>query len=289
MPIAFLGSLRTDNYHGRPAAFSRASTSLPLPTALLQREVVGDSMTLIEQRLLLALLYLGWEALPFPRQAVEVAGAEIREAIGHCGAESNAALRAGFERLAARTLRIADPLDPRFPIESPVLTAWSYCRQAAGFRWIIGDAVADWCAESFTYARLDLSIVAALRLPTAIRLYEVCCALAPRVHAMKTIEIDEFRSLFDCGAKYAKFSEFDSRVVKPAVNEVNAKSPYSLTCTWSSSRRGRRKPDRVQLSVQAKASPVVPPRIQTRPMQPSEFLQATQCACCLPIPASGDR
>jgi hypothetical protein len=280
MPLSFLGSLTTDGYYGRPAAYdSKKTTSLPLPNALVSRETVDGPMTLIELRLLHALLYLSWEAMLLPDQPAEMAGAELRKVIGYEGAEGNSSIRAGFDRLASRTLRIKSPWDINAIIETPVFRSWSYCRKSARFWWIVSAAIEEWCQENIAFAPIDLNVIAALQTPAAIRLYEICCAMAPRTYSSKIIDIPEFRNLFDIGIKYPKFSEFTGRVVTPAVNQVNTVSPFDVTTKWLSRARDGRY-DGVQVSVTTKSKHQVPRRVSSKPMQLREFPDLAPCTCC---------
>lgn len=89
--------------------------------------------------------------------------------------------------------------------------------------------------QNFTQYRL--SNIVQLTSSHAIRVYELLVSWAGQGVLFKELEIDEFRDLLAIGGKYRQISELKSRVIAPALEQINDSTDFELDVSFRKSRR----------------------------------------------------
>jgi plasmid replication initiation protein len=72
-----------------------------------------------------------------------------------------------------------------------------------------------------------LKEISSLRSSYSIRLYELIKQFEQTGN--RTISLEKFRDFFQLGEKYNEFKHLRARVIKPAINELNKKSPLTIS------------------------------------------------------------
>ena len=91
------------------------------------------------------------------------------------------------------------------------------------------------CRLREQFSRYRLEHVAQFSSSYAIRLYELL--IQWREKGARTVEIEWLRERFDLGDKYQNIRDFKARILKPAVEQINAHS--DLWVEWEQHKRGR--------------------------------------------------
>lgn len=138
----------------------------------------------------------------------------------------------------------------------------------ARFRWVDGVKYFDgegrvefdftkWVKPYLTelqgsYTSYRLLDIGRLRSAHAIRLYELLMRYQDT--GFRTDKLDRLKELFGVQEKYSKWYEFERRVLKPSVKNINESSNWKVT--YSTKKKGR-KIDRVEFKFHLKDQPLL--------------------------------
>jgi plasmid replication initiation protein len=86
------------------------------------------------------------------------------------------------------------------------------------------------------YTKVDLKAVCALESTYSVRLFELCRQF--RDTGILILPIHEIRRLFCLENKYQAFTDLRTKVIQPAVDEINDKTPFDGRMKWRMKKRG---------------------------------------------------
>ena len=198
------------------------------------------TLSLAEQRLLLfAIAQLDSRTGPGSRICLTITAAEIADTFRLSNVRAYNLLTEVAERLYERSVLIHAP-DPERPEVEKELTRWvsriRYIPQKGSVELVFSEGIVPLlCRLREQFSRYRLEHVAQFSSSYAIRLYELL--IQWREKGARTVEIEWLRERFDLGDKYQNIRDFKARILKPAVEQINAHS--DLWVEWEQHKRGR--------------------------------------------------
>lgn len=198
------------------------------------------TLSLAEQRVLLfAIAHIDSRTSPGSRICLLITAGEMAEAFKLSTVRAYNLLTEVAERLYERSVLIHAP-DPERPEVEKVLTRWvssiRYLPQRGAVELVFAEGIVPLlCSLRQQFSRYRLEHVAQLSSSYAIRLYELL--IQWRERGTRTVELDWLRERFDLQGKYANIRDFKARILKPAVQQINAHS--DLWVDWEQHKRGR--------------------------------------------------
>lgn len=87
------------------------------------------------------------------------------------------------------------------------------------------------------FTKYRLKHIAQLTSSYAVRIYELIVGWASQGDDMKQITLDELRDLLAIGLKYKQFGELRTRVIQPAVEQINESTNYNLEVSYRKRKR----------------------------------------------------
>lgn len=156
----------------------------------------------------------------------EIRTAELRDAT-----DRNKRLSDSIERLM-QTICVAVDEAKEFETRTPLLSSNKLEIQAndGTFRYKFTEELAALLKDSTIFAKLDLEVMRSFRSKYAFSLYE---AIARRVRMKRFTEnltIDELRNILGVeSGKLPMYRNLNLRAIQPAVEEVNAITPYKVS------------------------------------------------------------
>lgn len=254
-----LGTYIYDATHAAPFVaktdIGRANL-LPFPHILIdRRHVDGPEMSPLALRLFYALLFVSWNILgqTTSGQLLAYGARPLLRAIGRPRQESLSDLRLAFEELTACMFMLPG-LDDQEHVKAPLLSEQHVDREGRAF-WAFSAQVLRCCGHAgFTYSWLNLAITSRLPSLAALRLYELGAAIQKREYKRLDFGIDDLRLALEVGTSYRSWSDFNRKLLTPALNSISREASFALT------HEGRspichRKVSRVTLYVTPTSSP----------------------------------
>jgi hypothetical protein len=250
MPANRLGDTPVGNKKIVPATRAKApppkatgnpfdlSTDPTVPKALgvIHASEQAGNLTATDKKLFNWLLAVAYPDL-MTRELHTVPIADVRVCLG--SHESNDRVRASATRLAEVVLKY-DYLDadgnerwtagPLLWVDGP--------KYEGVLRFQFPAMLKPLLAEPALFARLRLAVLGQFRSKYAITLYELLEIYANRERPVWGVATEDLRALLSVGDKMKNFKDFRSRVLDPAVSEVNDKS--DLTVSFEEEKDGRR-------------------------------------------------
>jgi hypothetical protein len=214
------------------------STDPTVPKALsaIQASEQGGELTATDRKLFNWLLAVAYPTL---RENVEfkVLTADVRAYLG--SHESNDRVIAAVERLSNVRLRLDyfAETDEERRYTGPLIVGDTPKQDGVIF-FQFPERLKPMLAEPAMYARLRLAVMGQFRSKYAVVLYELLELYSNRDRPVWTVTIEDLRALVGVGDKMRNFKDFRSRVLDPALQEINDKA--DLTAEVEEVRDGRR-------------------------------------------------
>ena len=226
------------------------STDPTVPKALgaIHASEQAGNLTVTDKKLMNWLLAVAYPDL-LTKEEHRVSMAEVKTFLGS-EHESNDRVRASFSRLSKVALDFdifGDDARARTKLGQPSAGEWvaSPLLWARGSKEGNGHVVFGFppplrplLAEPAMYARLRLAVVGQFRSKYAITLYEMLEVYSNRENPAWPVAVEDLRALLGVRNKMPNFKDFRSRVLDPAVSEINDKS--DITVEFTELKDGRR-------------------------------------------------
>lgn len=210
--------------------------TVPKALGAIQASEQGGELTATDRKLFNWLLAVAYPTL---RETVEfrVLTADVRAYLGNH--ESNDRVMASVERLANVRLRLdyfADDDEER-RYTGPLIVGDTPKHDGVIY-FQIPERLKPMLTEPAMYARLRLAVMGQFRSKYAVVLYELLELYANRQQPIWSVAIEDLRALVGVGDKMPNFKDFRSRVLDPALSEINDKA--DIAATVEEVRDGRR-------------------------------------------------
>lgn len=196
------------------------------PKELIELRNTG-ALTLQDRRVFNKLVENAWGPnLGKPGHWFEIRTADLRDAT-----DRNKRLSDSIERLM-QTICVAVDKSGEFETRTPLLSSNKLDTQVNNgtFRYKLTEELADLLKDSTIFAKLDLEVMRSFRSKYAFSLYE---AVARRIRMKRFTEnltIDELRDILGVEEdKLGAYKNLNKYAIQPAVTEVNAITPYTVS------------------------------------------------------------
>lgn len=191
-------------------------------------------LTLNEQRIILACASKLDGRKPMPKDGIFVLAAkEFMELFGADEKNAYAALKEAADRLYERDIK-------RIEGKGRTRMRWVYKAHYQDGEGLVKIGFSPEIAPYLTmlhkqFTSYRLQDVASLGSPYAIRLYEMLAQYAST--GLFVISVDDLKERLGLTEKYARFSNFRSRVIQPSVDDVVAHTMFDVQ--WKAIKKGR--------------------------------------------------
>lgn len=196
------------------------------PKELIELRNTG-ALTLQDRRVFNKLVENAWGPnLGKPGHWFEIRTADLRDAT-----DRNKRLSDSIERLM-QTICVAVDEAGEFETRTPLLSSNKLETQVNNgtFRYKLTEELADLLKDSTIFAKLDLEVMRSFRSKYAFSLYE---AIARRIRMQRFTEnltIDDLRDILGVEEdKLGEYKNLNKYAIQPAVTEVNAITPYTVS------------------------------------------------------------
>jgi plasmid replication initiation protein len=196
------------------------------PKELIELRNTG-ALTLQDRRVFNKLVENAWGPdLGKPGHWFEIRTAELRDAT-----DRNKRLADSIERLM-QTICVAVDKAGEFETRTPLLSSNKLSTQVndGTFRYQLTAELADLLKDSTIFAKLDLEVMRSFRSKYAFSLYE---AIARRIRMKRFTEnltMQELRDILGVeDDKLQDYSNLNKFAIQPALTEVNAITPYTVS------------------------------------------------------------
>jgi plasmid replication initiation protein len=200
------------------------------PKELMEIRGTGP-LTLQDRRVFNSLVRHAWGAdLGKPGKWFEIPTGELRD-----DTDRNKRLQDTIERLMQTIVVVVEEDEQGNPIKeyrTALLSSNSLdiAVNRGVFRYRFTEELVNLLKDSTIFAKLDLEVMRSFRSKYAFSLYE---AIARRVRMkafMEELSVDDLRDLLGVEAgKLTNYRNLNLRAIQPAVEEVNAISPFAVT------------------------------------------------------------
>jgi len=195
-------------------------------------------LSLLERKLYNTLLQVAYDRL-LEHSTHEI---DVRSLFDLLGYDSRNVLHArqSLDRLTQTKLEVNLLCDAKDRWSWQVMTLMSFAEIKDGYcRWRYDPAVARQLHNPDTYTKIDVGMANSFSTAAGLALYETCVRFT-KLGKTRVIDIDRWRRLLGAhtGHSYADFSEFNRKVLAPAIEEVNRVSNVLIRPEFE--RNGRR-------------------------------------------------
>lgn len=204
----------------------------PLPGEMLKpKELIElrgtGALTLQDRRVFNTLIQNAWG----PRLAegghwFEISTGELRDAT-----DRNARLSDTIERLM-RTICVVLDDNGQFELRTPLLSSnkIELGTNRGVFRYTFTTELSNLLKDSTVFAKLDLEVMKAFRSKYAFSLYEAIARRSRLRAFMEEFSLEELRELLGVEkGKLPDYKNLNLRAIQPAIDEVNAITPYTVS------------------------------------------------------------
>lgn len=139
--------------------------------------------------------------------------------------------------------------------------------------WRFNPKIAGLLGDPKHFARIFLDVVASLASDASLRLYENLALYSQRGDGMVEYKVEDLRNLLNVANAYERWADFNRKVLRPALEEVNEKGPFRAKMKYV--RTGRRI-DAVRFYLSPSDSWIEPPQNvpERRPLPPPGKVRA---------------
>ena len=196
------------------------------PKELIELRNTG-ALTLQDRRVFNKLVENAWGPnLGKPGHWFEIRTVELRDAT-----DRNKRLSDSIERLM-QTICVAVDEAGEVETRTPLLSSNKLDVQVnnGAFRYKLTEELADLLKDSTIFAKLDLEVMRSFRSKYAFSLYEAVARRVRMKRFTETFSVDELRNILGVEEyKLGDYSNLNKYAIQPAVTEVNAITPYTVT------------------------------------------------------------
>lgn len=191
----------------------------------------SNNIGLLQRKIFNALLYKAYPKL-LEDDFHYISLSEISKLIDYNSKDSSK-LKQAFKSLQATTvewniIEDGDASDDEVWCSSTLLASSVIDRKRGFCRYEYSKTLATLLYQPNIYARIDLGIQNKFNSSYGLALYENCVRFK-NVRTTGWIAIDTFRKLMGIAdSKYSKFSDFNKRVLSPAIDEINKMSDINV-------------------------------------------------------------
>jgi len=204
----------------------------PLPGEMLKpKELIElrntGALTLQDRRVFNKLIENAWgKNLGRAGHWFEIRTADLRDAT-----DRNKRLGDSIERLMQTICLVVDEeneLETRTPLLSS--NKLETTKNNGTFRYKLTEELAELLKDSTIFAKLDLEVMRSFRSKYAFSLYEAISRRVRMKRFTETLTIDDIRDLLGVEeGKLLNYRNLNLRAIQPALDEVNAITPYAVT------------------------------------------------------------
>lgn len=196
------------------------------PKELIELRNTG-ALTLQDRRVFNRLVENAWGPdLGKPGHWFEIRTAELRDTT-----DRNKRLGDSIERLMQTICMVVDK-SGKFELRTPLLSSNKLDIQVndGTFRYQLTAELAELLKDSTIFAKLDLEVMRSFRSKYAFSLYEAIARRARMKRFTENLTVEELRELLGVeGGKLGDYKNLNKYALQPAVTEVNAITPYTVS------------------------------------------------------------
>lgn len=228
-----------------------ANATVPKAVGLIQVKEQAGSLSLLDQKVINALLYYSHDSMVDQEAVHEVPMQDLRDYLGRH--ESNDQVRTCLTNLSEVILKF-DYIDTDGDRKWGSGSLITVSGHETGGEGVVRFTWPHWLrpllAEPAKWARVSMPVVRAFQSKYGIRLYENLETVANRQVKEWVVDIEDLRVLLGVGDKLKEWRDFCRRAVAPALAEVNTLADFEAT--WTVYRQRGRKVLSLRFTVRKK-------------------------------------